>query len=55
MAKHIQIILVCAAKMACLREGRVASGSGPEELSARIKSDYELWAKVIRIASVKPE
>ncbi len=33
----------------------VAAGSGPEELSARIKSDYELWAKVIRTAGVKLE
>jgi tripartite-type tricarboxylate transporter receptor subunit TctC len=38
-----------------LAQGCVASGSSPEELSARIKSDYELWAKVIRTAGVKLE
>jgi tripartite-type tricarboxylate transporter receptor subunit TctC len=30
-------------------------GLSPEELSARIRSDYELWGKVIRTAGVKLE
>ncbi len=42
-------------KESLLAQGCVASGSGPEELSARIKSDYELWAKVVRTAGVKLE
>jgi tripartite-type tricarboxylate transporter receptor subunit TctC len=42
-------------KESLLAQGCVAAGSGPEELSARIKSDYELWAKVVRTAGVKLE
>ena len=42
-------------KESLLAQGCVASGSSPEELSARIKSDYELWAKVIKTAGVKLE
>src|SRR5437899_9983887 len=42
-------------KGSLLAQGCVAAGSSPEELSARIKSDYELWAKVIRTAGVKLE
>jgi len=42
-------------KESLLAQGCVAAGGGPEELSARIKSDYELWAKVIRTAGVKLE
>src|SRR5437660_3815544 len=42
-------------KESLLAQGCVAAGSSPEELSARIRSDYELWAKVIRTASVKLE
>jgi tripartite-type tricarboxylate transporter receptor subunit TctC len=42
-------------KESLLAQGCVAAGSGPEELSARIKSDYELWAKVVRAAGVKLE
>ena len=38
-----------------LVQGCVAVGSGPDELSARIKSDYELWSKVIKTAGVKLE
>jgi len=42
-------------KESLLAQGCVASGSSPEELSARIRSDYELWGKVIRTAGVKLE
>jgi tripartite-type tricarboxylate transporter receptor subunit TctC len=42
-------------KESLLAQGCVASGSGPEELTARIRSDYELWGKVIRTAGVKLE
>src|SRR6058998_2122314 len=42
-------------KESLLAQGCVAAGSGPEELSARIKSDYELWTKVIRTSGVKLE
>ncbi|HEX9193975.1 MAG TPA: tripartite tricarboxylate transporter substrate-binding protein, partial [Burkholderiales bacterium] len=42
-------------KESLLAQGCVASGSSPQELSARIKSDYELWGKVIRTAGVKLE
>jgi tripartite-type tricarboxylate transporter receptor subunit TctC len=42
-------------KESLLAQGCIAAGSGPEELSARIKSDYELWAKVITTAGVKLE
>src|SRR5258708_30708170 len=42
-------------KESLLAQGCIAAGSGPEELSARIKSDYELWAKVGRTAGVKLE
>ena len=42
-------------KESLLAQGCVASGSSPEELTARIKSDYELWAKVIKTADVKLE
>jgi tripartite-type tricarboxylate transporter receptor subunit TctC len=42
-------------KESLLAQGCVASGSSPEELSARVKSDYELWAKVIKTAGVKLE
>ncbi len=31
------------------------NGTRPQELSARIRSDYELWAKVVRTAGVKLE
>jgi len=42
-------------KESLLAQGCVASGSSPEELSVRIRSDYELWTKVIRTAGVKLE
>jgi tripartite-type tricarboxylate transporter receptor subunit TctC len=42
-------------KESLLAQGCVAEGGKPEELSARIKSDYELWAKVIKTAGVKLE
>src|SRR5712692_11462962 len=42
-------------KESLLAQGCVASGSGPQELSARIRSDYELWTKVIRTSGVKLE
>src|SRR5881396_3502911 len=42
-------------KESLLAQGCVAGGSGPGELSARIRSDYELWVKVIRTAGVKLE
>jgi len=42
-------------KESLLAQGCVASGSSPEELTARIRSDYELWAKVIKTAGVKLE
>src|SRR5437879_6155963 len=42
-------------KESLLAQGCIASGSSPEELSARIRSDYDLWTKVIRTAGVKLE
>ncbi|TMH78103.1 MAG: tripartite tricarboxylate transporter substrate binding protein [Betaproteobacteria bacterium] len=42
-------------KESLLAQGCVAAGGGPEELSTRIRSDYELWGKVIRTAGVKLE
>ncbi len=42
-------------KESLLAQGCIAAGSKPEELSALIRSDYELWSKVIRTAGVKLE
>src|SRR5882724_6123451 len=42
-------------KESLLAQGCVADGGSPEELSARIRSDYELWSKVIKTAGVKLE
>jgi tripartite-type tricarboxylate transporter receptor subunit TctC len=42
-------------KGSLLAQGCVAAGSGPEELTARIRSDYEFWSKVIKTAGVKLE
>ncbi|HMH16895.1 MAG TPA: tripartite tricarboxylate transporter substrate binding protein [Burkholderiales bacterium] len=42
-------------KESLLAQGCIAVGSGPEELSARIRSDYELWSRVIKTAGVKLE
>ncbi len=42
-------------KESLLAQGCIAAGGGPEELSALIRSDYELWSKVIKTAGVKLE
>src|SRR6266704_1521713 len=42
-------------KESLLAQGCIASGGRPEELSALIRSDYELWSKVIKTAGVKLE
>jgi tripartite-type tricarboxylate transporter receptor subunit TctC len=42
-------------KESLLAQGCIAVGSGPEELSARIRTDYELWSRVIKTAGVKLE
>jgi tripartite-type tricarboxylate transporter receptor subunit TctC len=42
-------------KESLLAQGCIAAGGRPEELSALIRSDYELWSKVIRTAGVKLE
>jgi tripartite-type tricarboxylate transporter receptor subunit TctC len=38
-----------------LTQGFVAVGSKPEELTALIRHDYELWSKVVSTAGVKLE
>jgi tripartite-type tricarboxylate transporter receptor subunit TctC len=38
-----------------LGQGSIAVGSTPEELSARIRSEYELWSKVVKTGKVKVE
>ncbi|HEY6240102.1 MAG TPA: tripartite tricarboxylate transporter substrate binding protein [Burkholderiales bacterium] len=42
-------------KESLLAQGCIAKGSDPEELTARIKSDYELWSRVVKTAGVKLE
>ncbi len=42
-------------KESLLAQGCIVAGSGPEKLSALIRSDRELWSKVIRTAGVKLE
>src|SRR6266487_2941530 len=42
-------------KESLLAQGCIAAGGRPEELSALIRSDYELWSKVIKTAGVKLE
>ena len=42
-------------KESLLAQGCIAAGGKPEELSALIRSDYELWSKVIKTAGVKLE
>src|SRR5712692_6668379 len=49
------ILMTPEMKESLLAQGCIAAGSGPEELSALIRSDYELWAKVIKTAGVKLE
>ena len=38
-----------------LAQGSIAVGSGPEELTARIRNEYELWSKVVKAGGVKAE
>ena len=42
-------------KQSLLAQGTIAVGSTPEEADARIRSDYELWAKVVKAGKVKVE
>jgi tripartite-type tricarboxylate transporter receptor subunit TctC len=42
-------------KESLLSQGSIAVGSGPEELSARIRNEYELWSKVVKAGGVKVE
>jgi len=42
-------------KQSLLAQGTVAVGSTPEEAAARIRSDYELWSKVVKAGKVKVE
>ncbi len=42
-------------KESLLAQGCIAAGGGPEELSALIRSDYDLWSRVIKTAGVKLE
>ena len=49
------ILTTSEMKESLLAQGCIAEGGKPEELSARIKSDYELWSKVIKTAGVKLE
>ncbi len=42
-------------KESLLAQGSIAVGSGPEELTARIRGDYELWSKVVKAGGVKVE
>jgi len=42
-------------KESLLAQGSIAVGSTPEEASARIRSEYALWAKVVKAGGVKPE
>lgn len=38
-----------------VRDGYEVSGLGPEEFAAYLKAETEKWAKVIKLANVKPE
>jgi tripartite-type tricarboxylate transporter receptor subunit TctC len=38
-----------------LGQGSIAEGSTPEELTARIRNEYELWSKVVKTGKVKVE
>jgi tripartite-type tricarboxylate transporter receptor subunit TctC len=38
-----------------LGQGSIAVAGTPEELSARIRSEYELWSKVVKTGRVKVE
>lgn len=42
-------------KESLLGQGCIAAGSKPEELTALIKREYELWARVVKTAGVKLE
>jgi tripartite-type tricarboxylate transporter receptor subunit TctC len=42
-------------KQSLLVQGTVAVGSTPEEAAARIRSEYELWTKVVKTGRVKVE
>lgn len=42
-------------KESLLAQGSIAVGSGPEELTARIRGEYELWSKVVKAGGVKVE
>jgi tripartite-type tricarboxylate transporter receptor subunit TctC len=42
-------------KQNLLAQGTIAVGSTPEEAAARIRSDYELWTKVVKTGKVKVE
>lgn len=42
-------------KESLLAQGSIAIASTPEEATARIKSEYELWSKVVKAGGLKPE
>jgi tripartite-type tricarboxylate transporter receptor subunit TctC len=42
-------------KGSLLVQGSIAVGSGPDELTARIRGEYELWSKVVKAGGVKVE
>jgi tripartite-type tricarboxylate transporter receptor subunit TctC len=42
-------------KASMLAQGSIAVGGTPEELDALIRHEYELWSKVVKAGSVKPE
>jgi tripartite-type tricarboxylate transporter receptor subunit TctC len=42
-------------KESLLAQGSIAVGSTPEELTALIRREYELWSKVVKAGGVKAE
>ncbi len=42
-------------KQSLLAQGSVAVGSSPEEAASRIRSEYELWNRVVKTGNIKPE
>jgi tripartite-type tricarboxylate transporter receptor subunit TctC len=42
-------------KQNLLAQGSIAVGSSPEELTARIRNEYELWSKVVKAGNVTVE
>jgi tripartite-type tricarboxylate transporter receptor subunit TctC len=42
-------------RQSLLAQGSVAVGSSPEEAAARIRTEYELWSRVVKAGNIKPE